>query len=108
MWGNKMKIEMKLALNNIGKNEKRTMFTVISIILCTTIIFTIMILASSLKKGIENNIETEYNDYHFVLKNITVNEFNKIKHKSYIDKIYIQNVEGRRIRKSRKFIYSTK
>lgn len=103
-----MKIETKLALNNIGKNEKRTMFTVISIILCTTIIFTIMIFVSSLKKGIENNIETEYNDYHFVLKNITVNEFNKIKDKSYIDKIYIQNVEGRRIRKSRKFMYSTK
>lgn len=95
-----MKIETKLALNNIGKNEKRTMFTVISIILCTTIIFTIMIFVSSLKKGIENNIETEYNDYHFVLKDITPDEFNKIKDKPYIDKLYIRETDKRRIKVS--------
>ena len=30
-----MKIEMKLTINNIKQNKKRTAFTIISIILCT-------------------------------------------------------------------------
>lgn len=95
-----MKIETKLALNNIGKNEKRTLFTVISLVLCTTLIFTTLLLASSIKNGFATNIETEYNDYHFVLKDITPDEFNKIKDKPYIDKLYIRETDKRRIKVS--------
>lgn len=90
-----MKIEMKLAINNALKNKKRTIFTAISIILCATLIFTTMILTSSIKNGFETNINREYSDYHFILKNISPNEFNKIKSKPYIDKIYVQESEAR-------------
>lgn len=103
-----MKIEAKLALNNIARHEKRTLFTVISLVLCTTLIFTTVLLVSSIKNGFATNIETEYNDYHLVLKDISSNEFNKIKDKTYIDKLYIQDVDGRRIKSSRLFIYTTK
>jgi len=103
-----VKIETKLALNNIGKHEKRTLFTVISLVLCTTLIFSTLLLVSSIKNGFATNIETEYNDYHLVLKDISPNEFNQIKDKTYIDKLYIQDVDGRRLKSSRFFIYTTK
>ena len=85
-----MKIETKLALNNMKKKKKRSVFTTVSIMLCTVLIFTTLILISSIRNGISENIETEYNDYHFIIRNLDVNSFNKIKDKEYIDKIYIQ------------------
>ena len=91
-----------------GLFEKRTLFTVISLVLCTTLIFSTLLLVSSIKNGFAANIETEYNDYHLVLKDISSNEFNKIKDKTYIDKLYIQDVDGRKIKSSRFFIYTTK
>ncbi len=85
-----MKIETKLSLNNIKKNSKRTIFTTISILVCTVLIFTTMILISSVKNGIYDNMEDQYKDYHFVIKDLSVEQFNKIKGQKYINKIYIQ------------------
>lgn len=86
-----MKIEKKLTYNNISKNVKRTLFTTISIILCTVLICTTIILVSSIKEGIANNTNIDYNDYHFIIKNISISDLDKINSKNYIDKIYIQN-----------------
>ncbi len=47
-----MKIETKLTLNNMKKNIKRTVFTTISIILCSVLIFTTLIIISSIRNGI--------------------------------------------------------
>lgn len=88
-----MKIEAKLALNNMRKNKKRTLYTTISLILCTTLILTTIILISSIRDGVSANFDTEYNDYHIILKDLSAQRFNKIKNKTYIDKIYIQRNE---------------
>ena len=48
----KMKTELKLTLNNLKSNIKRTLFTIISIMLCSILIFTTTILVSSIKNGI--------------------------------------------------------
>ena len=85
-----MKIETKLATANIQKNYKRAIYTIISIILCTTLLFTTILVISSLKKGITSGLETEYNDYQIIIRNISTNDFNKIKDKDFIEKIYIQ------------------
>lgn len=85
-----MKIESKLATTNLQKNFKRAIFTIISIILCTTLLFTTIIIISSIKKGITSGLEIEYNDYHIIIRNISTNDFNKIKDKEFIEKIYIQ------------------
>ena len=85
-----MKIETKLATVNIQKNYKRAIYTIISIILCTTLLFTTILVISSLKKGISSSLETEYNDYQIIIRNISTNDFNKIKDKDFIEKIYIQ------------------
>lgn len=85
-----MKIETKLILNNIKKNKKRTIFTTISIILCAILILTTMIIISSIRSGITENIETKYNDYHFIIKNIEIYNINKLRDKEYINNIYIQ------------------
>ena len=89
-----MKVETKLALNNIKKNNKRTMYTIISLILCTTLILTTMLLVSSIRNGVSENFDTEYNDYHVILKDLSAERFERIRNKEYIDKIYIKKNEN--------------
>ena len=76
-----MKIETKLALNSLKRNKKRTLYTTISLILCTALILTTILLISSIRNGVSENFDTEYNDYHIILKNLSPERFNKIKNK---------------------------
>lgn len=85
-----MKVEAKLAINSMKRNKKRTFFTIISIVLCTALIFTTFIVISSIKNGITQNVETQYNDYHFIIRNVPSESLSKIKDKKYIEKIYVQ------------------
>lgn len=51
--------------------------------------------ATSINNSFNENIDNKYNDYHFVIRNIDWDSFNKIKNKEYINKIYLQeNDEG--------------
>ena len=83
-----MKKELKLTLNNLKSNIKRTLFTIISIMLCSILIFTTTILVSSIKNEIIEISEKEKNDYHVILKDLINKDFEKIKIKS-ISKKYI-------------------
>lgn len=87
-----MKTELKLTLNNLKSNIKRTLFTIISIMLCSILIFTTTILVSSIKNGIIEISEKEKSDYHIILKDLSNKDFEKIKNKEYIEKIYIQKI----------------
>lgn len=90
-----MKIETKLTFNNMKKNIKRTIYTTISIALCAFLIITILLVATSISNSFNENIDNKYNDYHFIIRNIDLNSFNKIKNKEYIKQIYLQeNDEG--------------
>ncbi len=93
-----MKIEMKLTYNNMKNNIKRTTFTTISMILCTFLILTTMIIISSIRNGITENIDIKYNDYHMVIKDLDIDSFNRIRNKEYIDKFYIQENENQQLR----------
>lgn len=55
-------------------------------------IFTTTILVSSIKNGIIEISEKEKNDYHVILKDLSNKDFEKIKNKEYIEKIYIQKM----------------
>lgn len=92
-----MKIEGRLICSNMKKNMRRTIFTTISIILCSFLIFTTILVISSIRNGITENIENDYNDYHFIIRNIDLNSFNIIKDKEYIEKIYIQKGENEKL-----------
>lgn len=92
-----MNIETKLTFNNIKKNRKRTLFTIISITLCTVLIFTTILLVSSIRNGITDNIETEGNDYQLEIINLDIETFNKIKDNDNIDKIYIQYKDNEQV-----------
>lgn len=46
-----MKTELKLTLNNLKSNIKRTLFTIISIMLCSILIFTTTILVRNSQIG---------------------------------------------------------
>ena len=93
-----MKIETKLTLKNMIRNIKRTIYTTISIALCTFLILTTLLLIASIRNGINENTNIEYNDYHFIIKGVNSDEFNLIKDKSYIDKIYIQSNDNEGLR----------
>ena len=97
-----MKIEIKLTLNNLKQNKKRTIFTIISVILCSMLIFVTLLLTSSIKNGITKNIESEYNDYHFIIKDIDTESFNKIKGKSYINTIYVEENNNHKLQRLEK------
>lgn len=86
-----MKIETKLALKNISKNKKRTIFTIISVILCTFLLFTATLVISSIRNGIDESLTRNKKDYHFAIKNLSSEDFNKIKDKNYIETIDIRN-----------------
>lgn len=85
-----MKIEAKLSYKSRKQNKKRTVYTIISIALCTFLIVTTIILTSTIKNGIAENITSQNNDYHFIIKNLSINDVTKIKNKEYIDKLFIQ------------------
>ena len=90
-----MKIETKLTFNNIRKNIKRTIYTTISIALCSFLIIATLLVATSIGKSFKENIAQKYNNYYFLIKNISLDRFNKIKTKEYIKQIYLQeNNEG--------------
>ena len=97
-----MKIESKLTFNDIRKNRKRTLFTIISITLCTVLILTTMLLISSIRNGITDNIETGYKDYHLEIDNLNVDIFARIKDDNNIDKIYIQNKDSKQVKEVEK------
>ncbi|MCI8655003.1 MAG: ABC transporter permease [Clostridia bacterium] len=87
-----MKIEKKIALKNMKKNVKRIVFTTMSIVLCTFLILTSMIIISSIRSSITEITETRYKDYHFVIRDTNQNSLILIKDKEYIEKIYVQEV----------------
>ncbi|MCI8655005.1 MAG: ABC transporter permease [Clostridia bacterium] len=87
-----MKVEKKIALKNMKKNVKRIIFTTMSIVLCTFLILTTMIIISSIRNSMTEITETRYKDYHFVIKDTDQNSLNLIKDKEYIEKIYVQEV----------------
>src|SRR5699024_246243 len=57
---------------------------------CTVLIFTTIILISSIRNGITDNIETGGNDYQIEIDNLDIATFNNIKNNANIDKIYVQ------------------
>ena len=85
-----MKIEIKLALNNMKKNKKRTIFNILSIALCSCLIFTTILIITSIRESIKEKVNTAYKDFHFIIKDISIDDFDKLKTKKYIDKIYIK------------------
>ena len=92
-----MKIEAKLTIKNMRKNIRRTVYTTLSIALCTFLIFTTLLLISSIRNGINEFSNIQYNDYHFIIKELNEADFNKIKDKDYIEKIYIQEKENEQL-----------
>lgn len=88
-----MKVETKLTIKNMRKNIKRTIYTTILIALCTFLIITTLLLISSIRNGINEVTNIQYNDYNFIIKELNIDDFTQIKDKSYIDKIYIQEGE---------------
>lgn len=94
-----MKIESRLAINNIKRNIRRTFYTIVSLSLCIFLIFTTMFVVYSIRNGIDGITNNEYSDYHVKIKNVTIDNFNKIKELDYIDTIYVQSNQDNSLHK---------
>lgn len=67
--------------------------------MCSILIFLTTMLVSSVKNGIKELSEKEYNDYHIILRDLNSEDFNKIKDKEYIEKIYIQEDSNKNLKR---------
>lgn len=88
-----MKIEKKLAINSLKKYKKRYLYIIISIILCSFLLFTAMLVISSIRTGINEAIDKEYSGYsgyHVEMENAPIEYIDVIDKKEYVKEIYVQ------------------
>ena len=90
-----MNIESKLSINNIKRNKNRDFYTCISIVFCSMLIFMFLLVSLSIKNGINETINSEYNDFHFIVNDITQDDLEKVKNAGYeaTTPIVITNME---------------
>ncbi len=88
-----MNVLNKLALKNLKLNKKRTIGTIIGIILSVALICAVAGMGTSLQASLINNIVDETGYYHLSVDGIELNELNQIKNnrdvKSVIDTYHL-------------------
>ena len=88
-----MNVLNKLALKNLKLNKKRSVVTIIGIILATALICTVAGMGTSLQASLVENAVDETGYYHLEVKDIDLNKLNQIKNnrdvKNVIDTYYL-------------------
>ena len=88
-----MKILNRLTIKNLKLNKKRTMVTIIGIILATTLITSITTLVSSFRKSMIEYQKVTQGNYHYQYINLQKNDLKKLENNTNIEKTFItQNV----------------
>lgn len=84
-----MKLINKLSLRYLQKNKRNVFVIIINIILSSMLLFTISLIASSLRNyNINKSIETNGN-YHLILKNFNIDIYDKLKENKDIQDIIL-------------------
>ncbi len=89
-----MKILNKVSLKNLKLNKKRTISTVIGIILSTALICAACTLATSFQATLVQNAINETGYYHLSLENLTLNDIETIKNNRDVKEIFSVLQEG--------------
>ena len=88
-----MKLLNRLTIKNLKLNKKRTMVTIIGIILATTLITSITTLVSSFRKSMIEYQKVTQGNYHYQYINLQKNDLKKLENNTNIEKTFItQNV----------------
>lgn len=89
-----MNIVKKLVVKNLKLNKKRTIVSVIGIILAVALLTALFTLASSFRTSIIKREESKYGDYHEVFFDVPVSEAEKLRENRLVEKVYVQNNIG--------------
>lgn len=89
-----MNILKKFTLKNIKLNKKRSIVTIIGIILSAALICTVSGMFSSFQKTMINAIIKETGDYHVTFKNVEKDDLKYIKENRNVDEYYLEEQIG--------------
>ncbi|MCI8654789.1 MAG: ABC transporter permease [Clostridia bacterium] len=84
-----MELLNRLTIKNLKLNKKRTIVTIIGIILATALITGVATLVSSFQKSIIEYEKRESGDYHYEFKNVPIEELKYIEKNRNIELTYI-------------------
>lgn len=88
-----MNLLNKLTIKNLKLNKKRTIVTIIGIILSTALITGVATLVTSFRETMINYIKEETGNYHYKYSNVPKEEIKYIENNRNIDEFYItQNI----------------
>ena len=88
-----MKLLNRLTIKNLKLNKKRTMVTIIGIILATTLITSITTLVSSFRKSMIEYQKVTQGNYHYQYINLQKDDLKNLENNTNIEKTFItQNV----------------
>ena len=88
-----MKVLNRLTIKNLKLNKKRSMVTIIGIILATTLITSITTLVSSFRKSMIEYQKVTQGNYHYQYINLQKDDLKKLENNTNIEKTFItQNV----------------
>ena len=88
-----MNLLNKLTIKNLKMNKKRTIVTIIGIILSTALITGVATLVTSFRETMINYIKEENGEYHYEFSNVPVDEIKYIENNKNTEEIYItQNI----------------
>ena len=94
-----MKILNRLTIKNLKLNKKRSMVTIIGIILATTLITSITTLVSSFRKSMIEYQKVTQGNYHYQYINLQKDDLKKLENNTNIEKTFITQNVGYKIRK---------
>lgn len=89
-----MKILNKFTLKNIKLNKKRSIVTIIGIVLSTALICTVAGMFSSFRKTVVNSIINSEGDYHVMLTDVEEADLKYYKYNHDVKKYYIEKPIG--------------
>ena len=84
-----MNILRKIAIKNLRLNKKRSIVTIIGIILAVSLITSVITLICSFQVSTIEFTKKNYGDYHYEFFNIPINNLNSIKIKKNIDQCFL-------------------
>lgn len=92
MWGIKMNLLREITIKNLLLNKKRSIATIIGILLSTALIFTVFSGVTSFRETLKISIMKEDGDYHISTKD--EEKFNEASHHKNFDDFYKVNILG--------------
>src|SRR5574344_1584286 len=89
-----MSIIKKFTLKNLKLNKKRTIVTIIGVILSTALICAVAGMVTSTKKTMENVYRGEDGDFHVCFKNVPNDQVKYVKNNIHVDSYFYTDTVG--------------